>query len=221
MKTLTQILLLIFTLADAYFFATHNTFLRGVFEPLIIPCLFFYYWISSVTLDIKILLALAFTWIGDLILLYRLDSIDIRWCIFFYWVMQLFFLINYFRYIDRYAKSEHLLGLAFYGSYFYVLMNHVYTSLGDMAIHGIIYALTLSFFGSITLMELLKRVNSTSVLMFTGLLLFSVRDILLTYNDRYFEEEVFTYPIPILHSLGLFLIIKGFLSLEKASQLSH
>jgi hypothetical protein len=89
--------------------------------------------------------------------------------------------------------------------------------LGAMRIHGLVYGITLSPFGSITIMELLKKVSKRNFLLVIGLLIFSIRDVFLTYNKKYFNEDVFTFSIPILHGVGFLIIIEAFLYFEKMS----
>lgn len=102
-----------------------------------------------------------------------------------------------------------------------VFLNHVYTSLGDMKIHVIVYGLTLSAFGSIAIMELLRKISRKNFLLILGLLVFSVRDVFLTYNKKYFNEDVFTFSIPILHGIGFFIIIKAMLYFEQEINSSY
>jgi hypothetical protein len=102
-----------------------------------------------------------------------------------------------------------------------VFLNHVYTSLGDMKIHGIVYGLTLSAFWSIAILELLRKVSRKNFLLILGLLVFSVRDVFLTYNKKYFNEDVFTFSIPILHGIGFFIIIKAMLYFEQEINSSY
>jgi hypothetical protein len=96
-------------------------------------------------------------------------------------------------------------------------MNHVYHALGAMRIHGLVYGITLSAFGSITIMELLKKTSKKNFLLVIGLLIFSIRDVFLNYNKKYFNEDVFTFSIPILHGVGFLIIIVSFLYFEKMS----
>jgi hypothetical protein len=86
-----------------------------------------------------------------------------------------------------------------------------------MRIHGLVYGITLSAFGSITIMELLKKASKRNFLLVIGLLIFSIRDVFLTYNKKYFNEDVFTFSIPILHGVGFLIIIEAFLYFEKMS----
>lgn len=87
-----------------------------------------------------------------------------------------------------------------------------------MRVHGLIYGFTLSLLGSLMIMELLKRYDKTIALMTTGLFVFSIRDVMLTYNKCYFESDFFTYPVPLLHALGFFMIVRSFMWLEMKSR---
>ena len=135
--------------------------------------------------------------------------------------MQLCFIGVYKNYLEGYSNKAHLLGLLFWGPYLAVFLNHVYTSLGDMKIHGIVYGLTLSAFGSIAIMELLRKVSRKNFLLILGLLVFSARDVFLTYNKKYFNEDVFTFSIPILHGIGFFIIIKAMLYFKQEINSSY
>jgi len=159
-----------------------------------------------------------FLWLGDLLILFENNSSFLKWGVFCYWTVLLLLSYNFFQYFKKYVLGAHLLGVLFYGSYLLVFLSHVFNSLGDMRIHGVIYGLTLSLLGSFTIMELLRHYTKTKALLTIGLLIFSVRDVLITYNKRYFEEDMFTYPIPILHALGFFMILKSFMWLEEINK---
>ena len=95
-----------------------------------------------------------------------------------------------------------------------VFLNHVYSSLGYMKVHGLVYGVTLLAFGSLAIIELLRKVSRKYIYLVLGLLVFSVRDVFLTYNKKYFNDDVFTFSIPILHGIIFFIIIKALLYFE-------
>ena len=217
MKPLILSLILLAALLDSYFYGMNLYEYRFYFEPFIIPLILVYYLISSKKKNFLIFSAFFFVWLGDLLLLIELTPIFLQWAVFFYWIMQLCFIGAYLKYWKGYLFRSHLLGILFYGSYLIVFMNHVYHTLGAMRIHGLVYGITLSAFGSITIMELLKKVSKRNFLLVIGLLIFSIRDVFLTYNKKYFNEDVFTFSIPILHGVGFLIIIEAFLYFEKMS----
>ncbi|MDA8948034.1 lysoplasmalogenase family protein [Flavobacteriaceae bacterium] len=215
MKPLILIIFLLVTILDSCFYGLGLQEYRYYFGPLIIPSILIYYLISTKKKNPLLLIAIFFVWLGDLLLLIELSPAYLQWAVFFYWMMQLSFIVEYLKYFKGYTFRSHFLGLLFYGSYLVVFMNHVYGSLGEMKIHGLIYGVTLSAFGSVTIMNLLHTASKKNILLFIGLLIFSVRDVFLTYNKKYFNEDVFTFSIPILHGIGFFIIIQAFLYFEE------
>jgi hypothetical protein len=189
--------------------------LQYLVEPLLAPLLFLFYWLNSSSPKRLVLFAFLFLWMGDLLILFEEGISFLKWGIFSYWIMQLL-LIKYF--IDNYKIynfGAHLMGILFYSSYLTIFLSHVYQTLGSMRIHGVVYGLTVSALGSLMIMELLSRQGKVIILMTLGLFVFSVRDILITYNKCYFNEDFFTYPIPLLHALGFFMMVKSFIWLEE------
>tara|TARA_X000000950_G_scaffold87843_1_gene110627 strand:+ start:1261 stop:1950 length:690 start_codon:yes stop_codon:yes gene_type:complete len=218
LKKLPQVFFILLVLLNAYFFENQQKALQFFIEPFIVPTLFIYYWLNSYKRNFIFIMVFLFLWMGDLLILFENNAAFLKWGVFCYWIMLLLLSYNFFQYFKRYALGAHLLGILFYGSYLLVFLSHVFNSLGDMRIHGVIYGLTLSLLGSFTLMELLRNYTKPKALLTLGLLIFSVRDVLITYNKRYFEEDVFTYPIPILHALGFFMIMKSFMLLEESKK---
>ena len=215
MKPLIISVFILVTLLDSYLYGQDLKNYQFYVEPLIIPSIFLYYLISSKKKSLMIFLAFLFVWMGDMFLMIELSPDFLKWAVFFYWIMQLCFFKLYSNYWKGYSFKAHFLGFLIYGSYFSVFLNHVYSSLGDMKLHGIIYGLTLSAFGSITIMNLLAKATMKNILLCFGILIFSIRDVFLTYNKKYFNEDFFTYSIPILHGIGFFIIISAFLHFEK------
>ena len=215
MKISPLILFLVITFLDSYLVGSGQELYQKFIEPLITPTLFIYYWVNSPEKSTSLITVFLFLWTGDLLLLFETSDLHLKWSVFCYFVVQIFLILHFFKYFKGYSLREHLLGVLLYGSYLVVFLNHVYISLDDMRIHGVVYGLTLSFLGSFTIMWLLKQYTKPIVLLTSGLFIFSIRDVLITYNKRYFEEEFFTFPVPLLHAIGFLLIVQSFLLLEQ------
>ena len=159
MKRLILILFFLSTLLDSYFYGQGLKSYRYFFEPLIILTLLLYYLICTKKKNSFILSAFFFIWLGDLLLLIEFSPVFLQWAVFFYWIMQLCLIGAYLEFSKEYSFKAHFLGLLFYGSYLLVFLSHVYYSLEEMRIHGLVYGLTLSLFGSFTVMHLLKSMS--------------------------------------------------------------
>jgi len=193
-----------------------------IFETLIntflVPTAFFYYWFNSKMRGYYIMFALFFSWMGNLFLLVNLNPGFQKWIVFLFWLSNSIFFIQFIYFKREYFLREHVLGLIFYFSYLAVFLNHVYSSLGEMKLLALVHGLTTAVFGSFTVMQLFKKFNTTKLILFLGLLFLSVKDVMLTYNKRFFEEEFFSFPIPIFQLLGLFLLLGAFINLERREQ---
>ena len=55
--------------------------------------------------------------------------------------------------------------------------------------------------------------------LFWGIFLFSVRDVMLTYNKYYFNEDYFILGVDIFYVVGLYLILQYFKTTE--SEIQH
>jgi len=64
------------------------------------------------------------------------------------------------------------------------------------------------------IMELLKRYDKTIALMTTGLFVFSFRDVMLTYNKCYFENDFLHIQCQCYTHLDFFMIVRSFMWLE-------
>jgi len=134
--------------------------------------------------------------------------------VFCYWIVQLLIIKLIISKYRKHNLGAHLLGVLFYGSYIVVFLSHVYNSLGSMRVHGLIYGFTLSLLGSLMIMEFLKRYDKTIALMTTGLFVFSIRDVMLTYNKCYFENDFLHIQCQCYTHLDFFMIVRSFMWLE-------
>ena len=189
-----------------------------IINTLLVPSVFFYYWFNSKMKSNFILYALFFSWMGNLFLLINFNPEFQKWIVSSFWISNSLFFIQFINFKREYFFREHLLGLIFYFSYLIVFLTHVFSSLGEMKLLALVHGLTTAVFGSFTVMQLFKKTNTTKLILFLGVLFLSIKDVMLTYNKRFFEEEVFSIPISIFQLLGLFLLIRAFINLERRAQ---
>ena len=100
---------------------------------------------------------------------------------------------------------------------FLVLMNVLFAGLGAMKIPVIIYAMTISFFGIVSLLLYLQSKTKISLLLLVGVLIFISSDTILALN-LFYKTQLF-YPLLIMmtYVLAQYLICRFVLKLNQQS----
>lgn len=100
---------------------------------------------------------------------------------------------------------------------FLVLMNVLFAGLGSMKIPVIIYAMTISFFGIVSLLLYLQSKTKISLLLLVGVLIFISSDTILALN-LFYKTQLF-YPLLIMmtYVLAQYLICRFVLKLNQQS----
>ena len=83
-----------------------------------------------------------------------------------------------------------------------------------MKLYAVIYGLTISYLGCLSIMFFFQSPNWDRFFLFFGVLVFSIRDVMLTYNKYYFHADKITFPIILTYSIGLLFILYNFISFK-------
>ena len=96
-------------------------------------------------------------------------------------------------------------------------MNVLFAGLGSMKIPVIIYAMTISFFGIVSLLLYLQSKTKISLLLLVGVLIFISSDTILALN-LFYKTQLF-YPLLIMmtYVLAQYLICRFVLKLNQQS----
>ena len=178
--------------------------------------LFWYYFVNTKTLNKLFVAGLFFSLLGDVFLLGKGEL---------YFILGLgFFLIAHIFYIIMVSKQLvklqlKSLGLAIipYLMVFVLLLNLLYESLGTMKIPVIIYAITISVFGTTSLLLFLQKKTNTNLLLVIGVLIFITSDSILAINLFYKPQPFYPLLIMMTYVLAQFLICKFVLKLKSTS----
>ena len=100
-----------------------------------------------------------------------------------------------------------------------VFFSNILSYLKDMKFIGIAYGLVLSFLGCLSIMNFFLQQSRLRFSLFGGIFLFSVRDVMLTYNKYYFNEDYFILGVDVFYVVGLYLILQYFKTTE--SEIQH
>ena len=100
---------------------------------------------------------------------------------------------------------------------FLVLMNVLFAGLGSMKIPVIIYAMTISFFGIVSLLLYLQSKTKISLLLLVGVLIFISSDTILALNLFYKTQSFYPLLIMMTYVLAQYLICRFVLKLNQQS----
>lgn len=199
-------------LAHVFFQYTHQEIWINLTKPLLVPLLaLFYYQKNSKKI---FLVALLFSWIGDLLLMNE-GSIFFLMGILSFWVAQLLYLYFIKKEIrlplnEFFSSKKGLLSVFLFGSYFLGTMSLLSSKLGTLTIPVSGYAITLASIGAAAMLLWMTKNDSKTFALFAGVLLFIVSDSMIAFNTFYFEKNIFGFWVMATYIPAQFLICNYF-----------
>ena len=188
-------------------------------KPILLPFLILETY-SSENFKTKNLLlsALAFSWIGDIILMFA-DKGEL------YFIFGLVsFLIAHIIFILLFTKQEKenattnklfWVGLIIVGIYLFGMLSLLYPSLGDLKIPVTVYAITISTMLLMAIKGYFNWSKPSNLTVLLGALIFVSSDSILAINKFHSELPKSGFLIMITYIVAQFLITKGILNLNK------
>ena len=179
-----------------------------IFKPLIILSLLFLYVFSSPKKMKWYVFALIFSFLGDVFLLFSGKLFFIAGLVSFLIAHILFIKIV----ISRIEKvdflkiiSSSMLFLAFFGLLIFTLKESLYEMLGPV----IVYGLTISTFGAVSLIDFLNTKSKKSLFMLFGAIFFMISDSILAINKFYSPAHVFEVTVMVTYVLAQYFIYRS------------
>jgi len=201
--------IIVVTAFDFFFWSQGKIVFRLTTLPLLIPLFMGLFW-HTIKANRSLFLALVFCWIGDWLLLFDANHILQILSVSSYLLAQFLFIESLLKRIRWFTPAAFMMGVLFFGAYLIVFFSNIYAYLGDMKFIGLAYGFTLSFLGCLTIMRFFQQPSWQRFSLFLGVLLFSGRDVMLTYNKYYFKFDYFVIGIVLFYSLALYLIVRYF-----------
>ena len=223
-KTIWIILFLLVLLIDLVAVYSNNESLRFITKPLLMPLLAIYLLLqtSSVTSALKvwIFLALFFSWVGDILLLF--EEREPNFFLFglsAFFVAQVFYIVFFHNIrMKEYIRGNALL-LLLVIIYYSILVSVLSPYLGDMKLPVRIYGVVLSFMVMLAMHTTLGKNKRAAIWMTTGAILFVASDSLLAFN-KFFSAFDHAGPIiMVTYGLAQLFITEGavkYINSEKA-----
>lgn len=188
-------------------------------KTLIIPALIGYVW-HSYSSSRLYLIALFFSWLGDLFLIPSGIAFFITGIAAF-WVTQLLYCRLMLTYLkgnlwEQLKKKKALHPLLLLGGYLLAMLVLIFPRLGVLQIPVTLYALTLCTTGFLGVLIALEKGSIKTIYLATGCLLFVISDSMIAFDAFYFSQKVFgpwvmTTYIPAQFLIATFLTKKEFI----------
>lgn len=207
--TLTKIFSIIFftvSILDIIGISTNNNTLVYIFKPLIIPSLITLYAVSVEKKNKWYILALVFSFLGDVFLIDK-DNLFLFGIASF-----LMSQILYIKIIAGQLKATTLVQKLFAVSpfliYITILMIILKPNLGEFLIPVIIYGITISIFGIVSLLNYISAKSKIALILLTGAILFILSDSMIALNKFHETESFYGVAIMITYVLAQYLIFR-------------
>lgn len=186
--------------------AANILWLQNIIKPLIILSLITLYYITATERNNWYVFALFFSFLGDVFLLdkngYFLLGIGS------FLITQTLFIKIIISQLRKVAIHQIFISTLPFAIYFTVLIFKIKDNLNELLIPVVIYGITISVFGMVSLLYYLINKTKKSQLLLAGAILFIASDSMIALNK--FHEPKFMYPVAIMitYILAQYLIYR-------------
>ena len=198
------------SLLDIIGVAINNSMLQMVFKPMIILLLMALYSFSVEKKNKWYLLALIFSFMGDVFLMDKNNLILYGNASFL--MTQLIYIVLIVRQMERPTFFHKFLYAFLYTNYVVYLLGLLKPNLGALFYPVLIYGITIAVFGLVATLNYVAKRTIPTLLLMLGAFLFIASDSMIALNK--FNEPQAYYPVVIMitYVLAQYLIFKYFLN---------
>lgn len=213
-KIIPLIAFVLFSLIDFYGIYLEKQLMVNFAKPMLMITLFWYYYSNTKQLNKYFVLGLFFSFLGDLLLL-GTGEVYFIFGLLFFLIAHVFYIIMVLRLIPARKPKNFMMASVPFLLLFLILMNILFAGLGSMKIPVIIYAMTISFFGIVSLLLYLETKTKISLILLVGVLIFISSDSILALNLFYKTQSFYPLLIMMSYVLAQYLICRFVLKLNE------
>lgn len=201
-------LFFIAAIADVWGIITANETLQTVAKPMLLTLLALVYLVSVKKPIFWYVFGMFLCFVGDVLLMF--DGAN-----FFMFGLSAFLLAHvvFIKVTSNFLQRDltvKMISSAFpFVIFFGVLMFLIYPNLGEMLVPVAIYGITISTFGSVTLLNYRSEKSTENLWLFIGAIIFILSDSLIALDKFYQPNEIYGATIMITYILAQFLICKA------------
>ena len=213
-KTFLFIFLLV-SLVDIIAILNSNSLWQTIAKPLIIPALLAYYITSSKSRNKFYILALIFSFVGDVLLLDKSNMF--LFGIGAFLITQVLYIYIFSKGLKESPKGKMILAFLPFLVFFLVLIGVLKPGLKDFFVPVVIYGAAISVFGSISLLKYLVKKDSVNLKLCLGAAIFIVSDSLIALHKFHEPRSIYPVAIMLTYIIAQYLIAVFMLESEKMS----
>ena len=210
LSTIFKILFVIISLLDILGLLIHVALLELIAKPFIIISLMAIYLTSVKNKNYWFLAALFFSFLGDVFLLDNNDMFLFGIAAFL--ITQLLYIKIIIGYLNNSSKSQKLQAILPFAIYFILLIYLLIDNLGEYLIPVLVYGLTISVFGIVSLLNYIINKSQTSKILLFGAFLFIASDSMIAFDRFYESKGIYSVLIMITYILAQYLICRYMIS---------
>lgn len=178
--------------------------LQNIFKPMIILSLIALYFVSVTTKNYWYVLALAFSFLGDVLLLDKNDLFLIGIAAFL--LTQLLYIKIIWKQIKRSTVSQKLIAVIPFLIYLFILLFILHDNLNEFLIPVVVYGSAISVFGIVALLNYVVDKSENNRVLLFGAILFIASDSMIALNKFYQEKPFYGIAIMTTYVLAQYLI---------------
>lgn len=210
-KTFTALFFVI-SFFDIVGIITKTDWIRLIFKPLIVLCLIALYYYSVDKTNKWYILALIFSFLGDVLLLDKINYF--LFGIGSFLITQVLFIIIIRGQLKKSTLNQKVLAVIPFLTFYILLMYILKDNLEEFLFPVAFYGIAISVFGMVSLLNYLVDRNTSSKYLILGAIIFIASDSMIALNK--FHEPQLLYPLTIMitYVLAQYFIFKYMVKLE-------
>ncbi len=204
--------LLFFTVSilDIIGVAINNAMLQVVFKPMIIISLMALYYFTVAKKNNWYLLALAFSFLGDVFLMDKNNLFMFGIASFL--VTQLLYIFMIVKQMKKPSNFKKYLYTFLFANYVVYLIGLLKPNLGELLYPVIIYGIAIAIFGLVATLNYVTKRTITALYLMLGAMLFLISDSMIALNKFHEPQSIYPVAIMITYVLAQYLIYKFFIN---------
>lgn len=204
---------LIISILDIIAVAMHYPVMQAVFKPMIMLSLMAAYYFSVPKINPLYLLAMAFSFLGDVLLMDKnnlfLPGIAAFLC------TQLIYIFIIQKRLKKGTMKDLLIAIVPFLIFYSLLITLLQKNLGEFMIPVLVYGMAISIFGMAALLLHLQYRNFSTRLLIWGAILFILSDSMIAFQKFHSARQIYPVAIMSTYVIAQFLIFRYMITPQK------